>query len=177
MNTNKVEIQLKYHDYFNPTFDWSDGELYQNINLFTEEFIKIFQNKINWVGFCEFTAKHISCELKMKYRKNLYWQYYDSVYYGLIDKDIEILLKEKFVLDWDFISRECKLSENFIIKHKKEVNWHYISEEQKLSNEFKKKYHIALTYDSLGSNFYQLPWYKRLIYRYRMHIINDIVIK
>lgn len=177
MNTNIVDTHLQYQDYFNPTFEWCSGELYNNIDLFTEEFIDIFQNKINWVGFCQFTARHISRELRMKYRKKLYWQYYESVYYQLIDQDIEQLLKEKYVLNWDFISRECKLSEQFIIKYKKEVNWHFISEEQKLSEQFKKKYHIPLTYDHLGLNFYNLPILKQWLYRYNDWKINQIILK
>lgn len=185
MNTNKVDIQLKYKDYFDPTFDWYSGELYQNISLFTEEFIDIFQDKIIWVGFCQFTAKHIPIELRMKYRKKLYWQYYETVYYGLTSDDIEQLLKEEHLLkgdlNWDFISRECKLSEKFIIKHKKKVNWHFISEYQKLSDNFKKKYCIPLTYDDFGRNFYKLSIFKQLKYRYELwyekHILNNLLIK
>ena len=182
MNTNKIDIQLKYKDYFNPEFSWSEVDLYtNNIDLFTEEFIELFKDKINWVCFCQFTAKYISPKLKLKYKKHLVWLYYESIYVGLTSNDIEQLLKEEHLLthelNWDFISRECILSEQFIIKHKKQVNWHYINEEQKLSDKFKQKYHIALTYDSLGSNFYQLPWYKRLIYKYKIGIINNMVIK
>lgn len=185
MNLNKVEIQLKYKDYFDPNFNWNSGELYNNTDLFTEEFINIFQNKINWVGFCQFTAKHISSYLKLKYRLYLYWQYYESVYIGLTSNDIEQLLKEEHLLkgdlNWDFISIECKLDEKFIIKHKKEVNWHYISEEQNLSDDFKKKYHIALTYDDFGRNFYKLSIFKQLKYRYELwyekHILNNLLIK
>ena len=180
MNTNKVDIQLKYKDYFDPNFNWNSGELYNNIDLFTEEFINIFQNKINWVGFCQFTAKYISSYLKLKYRLYLYWQYYESVYIGLTSNDIEQLLKEEYLLkgdlNWDFISRECKLDEKFIIKHKKEVNWHFISENQKLSDKFKKKYRIPLTYDSLGKNFYKLPIITQLLYRYEDWKIQNILI-
>ena len=59
MNTNKVNIQLKYKDYFNSSFNWDDVSFYYNIDIFTEEFLKIFFNKINWSIFTYATYDYV----------------------------------------------------------------------------------------------------------------------
>jgi hypothetical protein len=58
-------------------------------------------------------------------------------------KDIEKFFEENidnFEVDWDYISRRQKLSEEFIDKYNDKFSWYYISIYQKLSEEFIEKY-------------------------------------
>lgn len=48
MNIDKIDQKLIYEKYFDPNFNWNDRNFYKNnVDLFTDEFERIFQNKIN----------------------------------------------------------------------------------------------------------------------------------
>ena len=57
------------------------------------------------------------------------------------EKEIRKLIKENGVesIDWEGISRNQTLSEDFIREFKDKVNWDYISAFQSLSEEFIEK--------------------------------------
>lgn len=71
MNINKVDIQLKYIEYFNPNFDWTNYYLYYHVEIFTDEFLEIFKNKINWTLFYGITYYCVKNKLTEVEDKNL----------------------------------------------------------------------------------------------------------
>lgn len=75
MNTNKVNLQLKYQQYFDPQFNWDDISFYFNIEVFTEEFLKIFFDKINWSIFTYATYDYTIHNMNNKKLSNLYIKY------------------------------------------------------------------------------------------------------
>ena len=61
---------------------------------------------------------------------------------GLI---IEILMifpesKEKKIINWNYISKYQKLSEDFIREFQNKINWHWISHYQNLSEDFIREF-------------------------------------
>ena len=107
-----IKRKLEWEQYYNPDFNWYDWRFYSNNNL-SEEFIKEFQNKVEWD--------------------------YISIYQNLSE---DFIRNEKpFIspMNWTYISEYQKLSENFIREFKNNVNWEYISKYQTLSEDFKKE--------------------------------------
>ena len=81
MNVNKINIQLKYKDYFNTSFDWNDYFFYYHVEIFTKEFLKIFANKINWPlfkGITYYCAENNLTKVKDKKLLKIYSKYIDK---------------------------------------------------------------------------------------------------
>ena len=82
-----IKKKIEWEEYYNPNFDWSVFGFYSN-NILTEDFIREFQDKVNW--------KCIS-------------------FYQTLSEDFIIEFKDK--VDWEYISKYQKLSEDFIKKN------------------------------------------------------------
>ena len=65
--------------------------------------------------------------------------FWGNMPFSMIEK-IQYNLDELNINDWEYISCNFKLSEDFIRMYKKCVNWNYISRYQKLSESFIEKY-------------------------------------
>ena len=105
-----IKKKLEWEEYYDPTFDWDDLEFYKK-NKLSKDFIREFQNKVNW------------CYIS---------------YYQILSEDLIREFKDK--VDWIFISIYQKLSEDFIREFKDKVSWRNISKYQKLSEDFKKEF-------------------------------------
>lgn len=162
MKINTLNNRVRYSHFYHPKFDWNDDSNYK-YKQFTDHFVELFADKINWYKFVWYNRTSLSKYIKMKFANKINW-IYESLYEDLTEQDLNELLNRKIQLNWDSISRNCKLSESFIIKYKYLVNWHFISEEQKLSDSFRKKYHYVLFENN---NYYKLPFFERLIKRFK----------
>ena len=105
-----IKKKLKWEDYYDPTFNWDDWEFYKKNKLF-EEFIREFQDKVNW--------------------------YYISKYQTLSENFIREFQDK---VNWKVISHYQKLSENFIREFQDRVDWQVIAIHQTLSKEFKEEF-------------------------------------
>ena len=48
-----IKNKLEWEQYYNPEFDWNDHDFYRN-NKLTEDFIREFQDKVNWFDISEY---------------------------------------------------------------------------------------------------------------------------
>ena len=176
MKINTLNNRVRYSHFYHPKFDWNDDSNYK-YKQFTDHFVELFADKINWYKFVWYNRNSLSKNIKMKYADKINW-IYESLYHDLTEQDLKELLKKNIKLNWLTISRECKLSESFILKHKHLVNWHYISEEQKLSKKFIKKYHYVLFEDN---DYYKKSIFKRISERFQnwflIHKLQNIIFK
>ena len=120
-----IKNKLEWEKYYDPTFDWDDYTLYTDNNL-SEDFIREFQDKVDWLYISRFQT--LSEDFIREFKDKVWW------------KNI-------------FINQ--KLSEDFILEFKDEADacnyWTYAFEFQQLSEEFKNK--IINELDSKYENF------------------------
>jgi len=109
---NRQKILLKFIQ-IHINVDW---ECISNNYALSENFMREFQDKINW---------------------NII-----SAYYHKLSENFIREFKDK--LGWDYISMNQKLSENFIREFQNDVYWNYISEYQNLSKNFKEEFKYKL---------------------------------
>ena len=95
--------------------------------------------------------KESEIEEKIRHGDYVDW-YYISKYQKLSEDFIEMHSSQ---LSWYYISEYQKLSEDFIEKHSSEVDWYYISKYQKLSEDFIEKH-------SSQVNWYYISKYQKL---------------
>ena len=89
---NDIKKKIEWEEYYNPTFDWNDWKFYLH-NKLSENFIREFQNKVNWdeVSRCQKLSEDFIREFKNK-------------------------------VNWVCISIYQKLSKDFKKEFKKELN-------------------------------------------------------
>ena len=104
-----VKNKIKWEQYYDPTFDWTDYAFYRN-NKLSEDFIREFKDKVDWGSISEY----------QKLSEDFIREFQDKV-------------------NWYYISEYQKLSEDFIKEFKNKVDWYLIFKYQKLSEKFKKE--------------------------------------
>ena len=92
-----IKNRLEWEQYYDPEFDWNNYDFYRN-NKLTEDFIREFQDKVNWWLISEY--QKLSEDFIREFKDNVSW----------VD-----------------ISIAQVLSEDFIREFKDRVNWRYIS--------------------------------------------------
>jgi len=107
--------------------DWEHISQYKYL---TEDFIRMFHNKVHWGLIC--TDQILSEPFIREFKDEVNW-FYISYYQALSESFIKEF-KDK--VDWNNISYAQKLSEPFIKEFKNKVGWNWISFKQKLSKEF-----------------------------------------
>ena len=83
----------------------------------------------------------------------------ESIFWYIKDNDKLLLIIQvcPYILDridWVHISRNQKLSEEFIIKFQERLDWEYISTYQKLSEEFIIKFHAKFELMVISRSFW-----------------------
>lgn len=74
-NIDKINIKLKYTEYYNPIFNWNDRYFYKNNkDLFNYEFLNLFKDKIQ---FRFFFTYHMDFDLELIAKFFDYYKYND----------------------------------------------------------------------------------------------------
>ena len=126
-----IKNKIEWEQYYSPDFDWANIAFYAN-NILSEEFIREFQDKINW--------KHVSrCQ---KLSEDFIREFQDKVNWKEISWNQK--LSEDFIREfqdkvyWNNISSFQTLSENFIKEFQDKVHWNNIFQHKKLTESFLK---------------------------------------
>ena len=88
----EIKNKLELEKYYDPDFDWNNLDFYRN-NTLTEDFIRKFQNDVNWdcISSCQKLSEDFIREFKNK-------------------------------VNWWYVSKYQKLSEEFKEEFKKELH-------------------------------------------------------
>ena len=129
-----LKKHLEWEKYYNPDFDWNDEKFYFYHEAFSEDFIREFQDKVNW----DIISYHQTLS------EDFIREFQDKVNWGNISEYQE--LSEDFIrefqdkVNWHSVSARQELSEDFIREFQDKVNWEEISFNQKLSEDFIREF-------------------------------------
>lgn len=114
-----VKNHIKWEEYYNPSFCWNKDSFYQTSDIFSEEFIDEFKDKINWEMLCEYYR--FADNLLIKYKDVLKW---DTIFwYQIVDENIIRKCCDKFSKsDWYFLFKFQILSNEFLHDFNMEFN-------------------------------------------------------
>ena len=103
-----IKNKIKWEKFYNPEFDWDDWKFYTD-NILSEDFIREFQDKVDWLYICKF--QKLSEDFIREFKDKVWWR--------------NIFINQT-------------LSEDFIMEFKDEVDA-WALEFQQLSEDFKNK--------------------------------------
>lgn len=126
--------------------DWKEISKHKGI---TEEFIREFQNDINWNFVSKFQREKLSLGFIREFQDKLNWK---EIFRSprMLTRDFITEFRER--IDWDDISEYHLLSEDFIREFQHNVFWGYISVYQKLSENFIREFRNRVDWLSISAN-------------------------
>ena len=133
---------------FQDKVNWNFISTYQKLS---EDFIREFQDKVNW--------KNISVYQKLS--ENFIRKFQDKVDWDKISRlqtlSEKFIRKFQYKVRWSGISKHQRLSEDFICEFQDKVFWSYISKYQRLSKDFISKFGDYLYKDLIIDNWIYKP--------------------
>lgn len=112
-------------------YNFYDGHIYNNISLWTDEFIKEHKHEINWPKLIKKVP--LSEELIEELEEFFDWKdifLYQPVSEQFIEKHIDKLK------NWDWLYAHRTLSIEFATKYKNKINWRVLSQNPNLTKNF-----------------------------------------
>lgn len=120
--------------------------------ILTEDFIREFQNKVNWWDISRF--QYMSEDFISNYRNYIDWN--NICTYQKLSESFIRKFYDK--VNWNYICKYQKLSEDFIREFQDKVDWYKIVIYQKLNKEF--IYEFKDKFDLINYDYITLYWSK-----------------